>query len=57
MLSIWGSADGSHPPQNVHTLRALRPDVRCETLDGLGHTPELEDPAAVFDIIRHFDPR
>lgn len=24
MLSIWGSADGSHPPQNVHTLRALR---------------------------------
>jgi pimeloyl-ACP methyl ester carboxylesterase len=56
MLSIWGSADGSHPPQNVHTLRALRPDVRCETLDGLGHTPELEDPAAVFDIIRRFDP-
>lgn len=56
MLSIWGSADGSHPPQNVHTLRALRPDVRCETLDALGHTPELEDPAAVFDIIRRFDP-
>jgi hypothetical protein len=25
-------------------------------LDALGHTPELEDPAAVFDIIRRFDP-
>lgn len=54
MLSLWGRADKSHPPQNVHALKALRPDVACVTFDDLGHTPELEDPRRVFEAVESF---
>lgn len=54
MLSLWGRADKSHPPQNVHALKALRHDVACATFDDLGHTPELEDPRRVFEAIDSF---
>lgn len=54
MLSLWGRADRSHPPQNVHALKALRHDVACVTFDDLGHTPELEDPQRVFEAVESF---
>lgn len=54
MLSLWGGADGSHPPTNAHTLRRLTPGVRCETFSDLGHTPELEDPVRVCAAISNF---
>lgn len=54
LLSIWGGADGSHPAGNAHTVRRLRPDAVCVTFDDLGHTPELEDPARMFDTIVRF---
>jgi len=54
MLSLWGRADRSHPPQNVHALKALRHDVACATFDDLGHTPELEAPRRVFEAIDSF---
>jgi pimeloyl-ACP methyl ester carboxylesterase len=54
ILSVWGKADRSHPEGNAHTLAQLYPDVRCVTLDTLGHTPELEDPAAVLGAITTF---
>jgi pimeloyl-ACP methyl ester carboxylesterase len=54
MLSIWGRADRSHPPQNVHALKALRHDVTCVTYDDLGHTPELEDSRRVIEAIEAF---
>jgi pimeloyl-ACP methyl ester carboxylesterase len=54
LLSLWGAADKSHPPQNVHTLRTLRQDVGCVTFDDLGHTPELEDSRRVFTAIEAF---
>lgn len=54
MLSIWGTADGSHPDGNVHSLAAIYADVNTVTLAGLGHTPELEDPAAVLAPIIAF---
>lgn len=54
MLSIWGKADRSHPADNAHTLAHLYADVRCVTFEDLGHTPELEDPYAVFETILSF---
>jgi pimeloyl-ACP methyl ester carboxylesterase len=54
MLSIWGAADGSHPASNAHSLARLYDGVEQVTLDALGHTPELEDPALVFAAITAF---
>jgi pimeloyl-ACP methyl ester carboxylesterase len=54
MLSIWGAADGSHPASNAHSLARLYDGVEQVTLDALGHTPELEDPAPVFAAITAF---
>ncbi|MBI1340627.1 alpha/beta fold hydrolase [bacterium] len=54
VLSIWGEADRSHPEDNRHTIRRLAPSAGCRSLPGLGHTPELEDPASVFALIREF---
>ncbi len=54
ILSIWGKADRSHPADNAHSLAQLYDDVRCVTLGDLGHTPELEDPDAVFESIAAF---
>lgn len=54
MLSLWGRADRSHPPQNVQALTALRSNVAAVTFDDLGHTPELEDPRRVFEAIDAF---
>lgn len=52
LLSIWGDADRSHPPENRHALKRLAAHAHCVSLPDLGHTPELEDPARVFKIIR-----
>ncbi|MBU6374348.1 MAG: alpha/beta hydrolase [Alphaproteobacteria bacterium] len=54
VLSIWGEADRSHPPQNRHSLTRLAPQTQCVTFADLGHTPELEDPARVFAAITAF---
>ncbi|MEY4271025.1 MAG: hypothetical protein RLZZ58_2241 [Pseudomonadota bacterium] len=54
ILSIWGDADRSHPADNAHSLAGLYDNVSCVTLAGLGHTPELEDPAQVFAAITAF---
>lgn len=54
MLSLWGAADKSHPPNNAHSLKRLAPDAICETYDDLGHTPELENPDRVYESISAF---
>jgi pyruvate dehydrogenase E2 component (dihydrolipoamide acetyltransferase) len=43
---IWGCADRVVPFGGLDALRALRPDMTVETLDGTGHIPQVEDPAA-----------
>lgn len=54
MLSIWGSADRSHPASNAHSLARLYPGVQSVTFGHLGHTPELEEPALVLNAITAF---
>lgn len=54
MLSIWGSADRSHPASNAHSLTRLYCGVHSVSFDQLGHTPELEDPALVLAAITAF---
>ncbi len=54
ILSIWGAADGSHPPGNAHSLARLYEGVRTVTFDDLGHTPELEAPDRVLAAMLDF---
>lgn len=54
VLSIWGEADRSHPPDNRHTIRRLVPSAHCVSLADLGHTPELEAPERVLEAILAF---
>ena len=43
---IWGCADRVVPFGGLDALRELRPGMAVETLDGTGHIPQVEDPAA-----------
>lgn len=52
VLSLWGEADRSHPPENAHTIQRLAPDARCVSFVDLGHTPELEAPERVLAAIQ-----
>ena len=54
ILSIWGSADRSHPASNAHSLAQLYEGVKTVTFDDLGHTPELEAPELVLAAILDF---
>jgi pimeloyl-ACP methyl ester carboxylesterase len=54
ILSMWGEADRSHPPENVHTIRRLAPAAHCVSFADLGHTPELEAPERILEAILAF---
>jgi pimeloyl-ACP methyl ester carboxylesterase len=54
LLSIWGERDQSHPVESRHSIKRLVPEAECVSLSDLGHTPELEDPARVLELIRAF---
>jgi pimeloyl-ACP methyl ester carboxylesterase len=41
---IWGEADRVVPYAGLGALRELRPDAAVETLPGIGHIPQIEDP-------------
>ncbi len=57
LLSIWGESEASHPIENRHSIKRLVPATECVSLVDLGHTPELEDPMRVFEIIQRFRQR
>lgn len=44
---LWGMRDPVATPAVLAALRELRPGVEVTELEGLGHYPQLEDPASV----------
>lgn len=57
LLSLWGEADKSHPPENRHTIQRLAPSAQCVSFADLGHTPELEAPERVLAAVLAFKQR
>ena len=53
-LVVWGEADRSHPDGNARLCAEAIPHARSVVLPGLGHAPEVEDPAAVFRVVTEF---
>ena len=48
---IWGEKDAVTPLAQGERARALFPDATLAVLPGLGHVPQVEDPAAFRDAL------
>jgi pimeloyl-ACP methyl ester carboxylesterase len=54
VLNILGEYDRIVPRSTAEALRNLLPQYRLEIIDGVGHVPQEESPAAVIQLIRKF---
>lgn len=54
VLTIVGDQDGSTPPDLVRSTAALIPDAQFEIIEGCGHIPCVEQPAALAELIVDF---
>ncbi len=48
---IWGGRDTVTPLAQAQALMALLPDARLDVLPGVGHIPQIEDPAAFRAVL------
>jgi pimeloyl-ACP methyl ester carboxylesterase len=53
-IALWGAQDGSHLQTNKLSSIALADRVQFVEFSDLGHFPELEDPARVFEHVARF---
>jgi len=53
-LLVWGKDDRLVPPVYAEEFVRRLPGTRVETVDGAGHAPHLEQPAAVARLVRDF---
>jgi len=54
VLCIGGDQDGSTPPDVLRALAGMIPNARFELIEGCGHIPCIEQPAALADILDDF---
>jgi pimeloyl-ACP methyl ester carboxylesterase len=54
VLAIWGDRDDIIPVDHAYAALNARPDCRLEILPGVGHFAQVEQPAAVIDLIDEF---
>ena len=48
---MWGPEDPIAVADMAPTLQAARPDATLTWIDGAGHYPQIEDPAAWTDAV------
>jgi pimeloyl-ACP methyl ester carboxylesterase len=53
-MLIWGATDKTFVPEFLLLLPNYTKKLRIETLPGIGHTPQLEAPAKVTQLIEGF---
>ncbi len=53
-LVVHGEADTLAPPGNAHRYAARIPGARLALLAGVGHYPQVEDPAALLAVVGPF---
>jgi pimeloyl-ACP methyl ester carboxylesterase len=54
LLVIFGSEDAIVPPSHARYFEAV-PGAKIEMIDGAGHSPMVETPQRVLDIVRRFE--
>lgn len=50
-LALWGCADRTHARSDPASVREHAPGATLERLEGVGHFPELEDPAGFTRLV------
>jgi pimeloyl-ACP methyl ester carboxylesterase len=53
-LVLWGASDGIVTPAYGRAYAALIPGARFQVIEGAGHHPELEQPAAFATAVASF---
>jgi pimeloyl-ACP methyl ester carboxylesterase len=51
---LWGTEDAYLPWTYAERQREAFPSARVELLEGLGHWPFIEEPAAVGELLMPF---
>ena len=54
VLCIAGEKDGSTPPDLVRKTASMIPGARFELIEGSGHIPCVEQPAAMAELLENF---
>jgi pimeloyl-ACP methyl ester carboxylesterase len=54
MLVMWGTADRIIPATHAHAVEQHLPQAQITLLEGVGHSPQLVQPAFVAERIAHF---
>lgn len=53
-LFVWGANDQVAPPDIARDLTQRMPDAKLTVIDGAGHIPHLDQPAAVAQAVNGF---
>ena len=53
-LIVWGDHDRIIPLNHAHVAHEAIPNSRLEVMKGVGHYPQVEDPARFVEILRDF---
>jgi pimeloyl-ACP methyl ester carboxylesterase len=51
---VWGERDRVFPVAHAQSAQASLPGVEVRLVAGVGHVPQVEDPAAFADIVGDF---
>ncbi len=54
VLIVWGERDRIIPASHAYEAKRAIPHSRLEILPGVGHFPQVEQPAALAEIVRDF---
>jgi len=54
IMVIWGDRDAIIPVEHAYAAQEVRPDIRLEVLQGVGHFPQVERSAEVVELIEDF---
>jgi pimeloyl-ACP methyl ester carboxylesterase len=53
-LIVWGDRDNIIPVVHAHAVHEAMPNSRLEIMEGIGHFPHAEDPAAFVALLKRF---
>jgi pimeloyl-ACP methyl ester carboxylesterase len=54
IMVIWGDRDAIIPVEHAYAAQEVRPDIRLEVLQGVGHFPQVECSTEVVELIEDF---
>ena len=53
-LIVWGDHDRVIPLEHAYRAREAIPNAKLEVMEGVGHFPQVEEPARFVEILKDF---